>query len=79
VLTGWAAIRLLSPGIDLTTIALATSADSAADSAPLRTDTLSLLLPAVSVLLLATGIAAGQAWWSGRRGSITELRAGDAR
>ncbi|MFD5078034.1 FtsX-like permease family protein [Streptomyces sp. NPDC058371] len=79
VLTGWAAIRLLSPGIDLTTIALAASADSVGNSAPLRTDTLSLLLPAVTVLVLATGIAAGQAWWSGRRGSITELRAGDAR
>ncbi len=77
-LTGWAAIRLLSPGIDLTTIALATHA-SPAGPAALRTDPWSLALPAVAVLVVAVGVAALQAWWSGRRGSVTELRAGDAR
>ncbi|MGQ4383299.1 FtsX-like permease family protein [Streptomyces sp. SAS_270] len=79
-LTGWAAIRLLSPGIDLTTIALAAATtDAPPGSTELRTDTLSLLLPALSVLVLATGTAAGQAWWTGRRGSVRELRAGDSR
>jgi putative ABC transport system permease protein len=77
-LTGWATIRLLSPGIDLTTIALAT-AKSPSGAAQLRTDTLSLLLPSLSVLVLATAIAATQAWWTGRRGSVQELRAGDSR
>ncbi|MER5474695.1 ABC transporter permease [Streptomyces sp. NPDC002685] len=77
-LTGWAAIRLLSPGIDLTAIAL--SAHSApAGTARLRADALSLLLPSATVLALATGIAAAQAWWTGRRGSVRELRAGDSR
>lgn len=79
-LTGWAAVRLLAPGVDLTTIALATSGGATAGgTAPLRTDPASLLLPALAVLLLATGIAAVQAWWTGRKGSVTELRAGDAR
>jgi len=79
-LTGWAAVRLLSPGIDLTTIALAAATgDAPPGGTELRTDTLSLLLPALSVLVLATGIAAGQAWWTGRRGSVKELRAGDSR
>ncbi|MET9380384.1 FtsX-like permease family protein [Streptomyces sp. NPDC002928] len=77
-LTGWATVRLLSPGIDLTTIALAT-AQSPAGSPELRTDPLSLVVPALSVLVVAVGVAAGQAWWTGRRGSITELRAGDSR
>ncbi|WP_234343014.1 FtsX-like permease family protein [Streptomyces fulvoviolaceus] len=77
-LTGWATIRLLSPGIDLSTIALA-SAESPSGAAELRTDALSLAVPAVSVLVLAVGVGVGQAWWSGRRGSVKELRAGDAR
>ncbi|WP_406366473.1 ABC transporter permease [Streptomyces sp. NBC_00645] len=77
-LTGWAAIRLLSPGIDLTAIALAAHS-TPAGTARLRTDTLSLLLPSATVLALATGIAAAQAWWTGRRGSVRELRAGDSR
>ncbi|PBC63715.1 hypothetical protein BKI49_12765 [Streptomyces sp. Tue6028] len=77
-LTGWAAIRLLSPGIDLTAIALATP-DSSSGGARLRTDAVSLILPSLTVLALATGIAAAQAWWSGRRGSVRELRAGDSR
>ncbi|WP_063785390.1 FtsX-like permease family protein [Streptomyces resistomycificus] len=77
-LTGWAAIRLLSPGVDLTTLALA-SAPSSTNEAELHADVLSLTVPAASVLLLAVGVAVGQAWWSGRRGSVRELRAGDAR
>lgn len=78
ILTGWAAVRLLSPGIDLATIALATSSPPLG-RAQLRTDPWSLALPAVAVLVLTVGVAVGQAWWSGRRGAITELRAGDAR
>ncbi|MEV8068739.1 FtsX-like permease family protein [Streptomyces sp. NPDC085995] len=77
-LTGWATIRLLSPGIDLTAVALPASA-AAAGGAALRTDPLSLALPATAVLLLAVGVAVAQAWWTGRRGSVRELRAGDAR
>jgi putative ABC transport system permease protein len=77
-LTGWSAIRLLSPGIDLTTIALATR-QSPSGEAELQTDPLSLTLPAIAVLLLAVGVAAGQAWWSARRGAVRELRVGDAR
>ncbi|MEU6808171.1 ABC transporter permease [Streptomyces sp. NPDC046831] len=77
VLTGWATVRLLSPGIDLTAIALA-SAQAPAGTAELRTDPLSLAVPGLAVLVLAVGIAAGQAWWTGRRGSVRELRAGDA-
>ncbi|MFD6286021.1 FtsX-like permease family protein [Streptomyces sp. NPDC060205] len=79
-LTGWAAVRLLAPGVDLTAVALATPGGSPpAGTAALHTDPASLLLPALAVLLVATGIAAAQAWWSGRRGSVRELRAGDAR
>ncbi|MDX3729759.1 FtsX-like permease family protein [Streptomyces caniscabiei] len=74
VLTGWVAIRLLSPGVDLTAIALASPSG---EDAVLRTDPLSLALPALAVLLLAVGVPAGQAWWSGRRGSVRELRLGD--
>ncbi|MDQ1029205.1 putative ABC transport system permease protein [Streptomyces umbrinus] len=80
VLTGWAAVRLLAPGIDLTSIALATPGGAPpTGTASLHTDPASLFLPALTVLLLATGIAAGQAWWTGRRGSVRELRAGDSR
>ncbi|MFI5659263.1 FtsX-like permease family protein [Streptomyces sp. NPDC051684] len=75
-LTGWAAIRILSPGLDLTTLALA---DGPSPTTPphLHTAPLSLALPAAGVLLLALGAATFQAWWSGRRGSVRELRAGD--
>lgn len=78
-LTGWASIALLAPGIDLAGLALATSSTLAPVGSELRADPLSLLLPAVCVVLLAAGVATAQAWWSGRRGAITELRAGDAR
>ncbi|MES5821021.1 FtsX-like permease family protein [Streptomyces sp. RG80] len=77
-LTGWATVALLSPGIDLTTIALA-SAQSPAGRAELSTSPLSLAVPAVAVVLVTVGVAGVQAWWSGRRGSVGELRAGDAR
>jgi putative ABC transport system permease protein len=75
VLTGWVGIHLLSPGVDLTTIALASP--SALEGAVLRTDPLSLAVPALTVLLLAVGVPAGQAWWTSRRGSVRELRLGD--
>ena len=77
-LTGWATIRLLSPGIDLTTIALASRQGPAGD-AVLRTDALSLAVPAAAIVLVTVGVAGIQAWWTGRRGAVAELRAGDAR
>jgi putative ABC transport system permease protein len=77
-LTGWATIHLLSPGVDLTTIALA-SRQGPAGEAVLRTDTLSLAVPAAAIVLLTVGVAALQAWWTGRRGAVAELRAGDTR
>ncbi|MFD7956286.1 FtsX-like permease family protein [Streptomyces ardesiacus] len=78
ILTGWAAVRLLSPGIDLTTVAMAATT-SPVGRAELRADPWSLAVPAAAVLVLAVGVAAIQAWWSGRRGAVAELRAGDAR
>ncbi|MEV5385577.1 FtsX-like permease family protein [Streptomyces sp. NPDC052721] len=77
-LTGWTAIRLLAPGIDLTTIALP-SAQTPLTETRLHPDTWSLLLPALAVVTVAVGVATLQAWWTGRRGSVTELRAGDGR
>ncbi|MDX2558913.1 ABC transporter permease [Streptomyces sp. TX20-6-3] len=79
-LVGWATVPLLAPGIDLFRLALATTPGFAPlDSAPLRADPWSLAVPAVAVVLITAVAAAGQAWWAGRRGSIKELRAGDAR
>ncbi|MEU9705449.1 FtsX-like permease family protein [Streptomyces sp. NPDC047981] len=79
-LVGWATILLLAPGVDLVRLSLAAPRGVATlDSAPLRVDAWSLVLPAASVLLLAALAAGLQAWWSGRTGSIKELRAGDAR
>jgi putative ABC transport system permease protein len=77
-LTGWATVALLSPGIDLTTIALASSGSSSG-KAELSASALSLAIPAASVVLVTVGVAGIQAWWSGRRRSVGELRAGDAR
>ncbi|MGW2028638.1 FtsX-like permease family protein [Streptomyces sp. NPDC001356] len=77
-LTGWTAIRLLAPGIDLTAVAFP-SAQNPVTGIRLRPDTWSLLLPALAVVTVAVGVAALQAWWTGRRGSVTELRAGDGR
>ncbi|MFC8170558.1 FtsX-like permease family protein [Streptomyces sp. NPDC057325] len=80
VLVGWATVPLLAPGIDLFRLALATAPGLARlDGAPLRADPWSLLVPALAVVLLTALAAVGQAWWAGRRGSIKELRAGDAR
>ncbi|WP_093878842.1 FtsX-like permease family protein [Streptomyces sp. TLI_105] len=80
ILVGWTTVPLLAPGIDLFRLALAAAPGFAPlDSAPLRADPWSLVLPALAVVVL-TGLAAvGQAWWAGRRSSIKELRAGDAR
>ncbi|MCT7356408.1 FtsX-like permease family protein, partial [Streptomyces sp. 15-116A] len=77
-LTAWATIRLLAPGIDLTILAVPAST-SPPGRATLHTDPVSLLVPALVVVLLTVGIAAAQAWWSSRRGSVQELRVGDAR
>ncbi|MET7341908.1 ABC transporter permease [Streptomyces sp. NPDC005547] len=80
LLVGRATIALLAPGIDLTHLALSTGPGSGLlDTAPLRTDLRSLVLPALGVIVLAAAVAGVQAWWTGRRGSITELRAGDSR
>ncbi|PZT75112.1 ABC transporter permease [Streptomyces sp. AC1-42T] len=80
LLVGRATIALLAPGIDLVHLALSTGPGSGVlAGAPLRTDPWSLVLPAVGVIVLAAAVAGVQAWWTGRRGSITELRAGDSR
>lgn len=79
LLVGWATIALLAPGIDLDALALAGGAPSAPHTATLRTDAWSLGLPALGVVVLTAAVAGVQAWWSGRRGSIKELRAGDTR
>ncbi|MFJ7626138.1 ABC transporter permease [Streptomyces sp. NPDC097595] len=80
LLVGRATIALLAPGIDLVHLALSTGPGSGLlATAPLRTDPWSLVLPALGVIVLAAAVAGVQAWWAGRRGSITELRAGDSR
>ncbi|WP_406419503.1 FtsX-like permease family protein [Streptomyces sp. NBC_00842] len=80
LLVGWATIALLAPGVDLVQLALSSGPGSdALDTAQLRADPWSLALPALGVVALAAAVAAVQAWWAGRRGSITELRAGDTR
>ncbi|MET9122514.1 FtsX-like permease family protein [Streptomyces sp. NPDC004528] len=78
VLTGWAAIGLLSPGMDLTAVALPPS-DAPLDRIPLHIDAWSLTIPALAVVAVTVGIAALQAWWAGRKGAVRELRAGDTR
>ncbi|MFF7339290.1 FtsX-like permease family protein [Streptomyces sp. NPDC008163] len=80
LLVGWATIALLAPGVDLVHLALSSgSGTGPLDTAPLRTDPWSLVLPALGVIVLTGAVAGVQAWWAGRRGSITELRAGDSR
>lgn len=77
---GWAAVRLLAPGIDLGRLALADAYGvTVPDGAVLRADAWSLALPAAGALLLAGAVAVAQAWWAGRRTPITHLRAGDLR
>ncbi|MFI6944339.1 FtsX-like permease family protein [Streptomyces sp. NPDC050418] len=75
VLVAVVAMDLLAPGLDLGGLALAARA-AGFGGAHLRMEPWSLLLPALAVLLLATGVAAAQAWWTARRTSITELSAG---
>jgi putative ABC transport system permease protein len=80
MLAGWATVRLLAPGIDLERLALAAAAGRApVVGASLRTDAWSLVLPAAGTVLLAWAVAVAQAWWAGRRTSITELRTGGMR
>ncbi|MGW5131847.1 ABC transporter permease [Streptomyces sp. NPDC004135] len=77
---GWAAVRLLAPGVDLDRLALSgASGGSVPGGAVLRTDPWSLVLPAAVTVLLAGAMAVAQAWWAGRRTPITHLRAGDTR
>ncbi|MFI6944338.1 FtsX-like permease family protein [Streptomyces sp. NPDC050418] len=78
VLVALAAMELIAPGLDLGQIALATQANAFGD-VQLRMDSWSLLVPAALVVLLATGVALVQAWWTARQTSLTELRAGDGR
>lgn len=80
LLVGRATIALLAPGVDLLHLALATGTGSGLlYDAPLRADPWSMVLPALGVVVLTAAVAGVQAWWTGRRGSITELRAGDSR
>ncbi|WP_351237710.1 FtsX-like permease family protein [Streptomyces sp. NPDC002133] len=80
ILVGWGTVWLLAPGVDLGQLAFAALSGSAPEGGvSLRADPWSLALPAAGVVTLAAAVAAGQAWWAGRRGSITELRAGDTR
>lgn len=75
---GWAAIWLLAPGTDLTAVALASAArESTVQIAGLRVDPVSLLVPSLAVVVLTVGVATLQAWWTGRRDSVQELRIGD--
>ncbi|MFJ6435272.1 FtsX-like permease family protein [Streptomyces sp. NPDC091416] len=77
-LVGWVAILLLAPGIDLGRLALADRAVSLGE-VELRADPLSLLLPALALVAIASAVAAAQAWVITRRTTTTELRAGDTR
>ncbi|CAL9311743.1 FtsX-like permease family protein [Streptomyces sp. SudanB25_2051] len=79
VLTGWVAIVLLGPGIDLTAPALAGHGGGAATGpvAPVA-EPWSLLLSALAVVVLAVAVAAVTARSATRR-TTTELRAGDTR
>ncbi|MFE1269260.1 FtsX-like permease family protein [Streptomyces sp. NPDC058758] len=79
-LAGWATVPLLAPGVDLHRLALAAAAGGVGPGGvPLRADPWSLVLPALAVVLLTGATAGVQAWWTGRRSSVKELRAGDAR
>ncbi|MBT2397306.1 ABC transporter permease [Streptomyces sp. ISL-100] len=78
-LVGWAAIRLLGPGLDLAELAMAAPQPlDALGPVRLRTDPWSLLLPACAVVAIAAAVATVQAWWTTRLRTTTELRAGDA-
>ncbi|MFF3338120.1 FtsX-like permease family protein [Streptomyces flavidovirens] len=79
---GWAAIRLVGPGLDLGELAMAAPRRlevlDALGVVQLRTDPWSLLLPACAVVAIAAAVALAQAWWTTRLRTTTELRAGDA-
>ncbi|MGW0940218.1 FtsX-like permease family protein [Streptomyces sp. NPDC002666] len=77
-LVGWVAILLLAPGIDLGRLALA-GQEASLGHVRLRVDPVSLLLPALGVVVIATAVAAAQAWVITRRTTTTELRVGDTR
>ncbi len=79
VLVGWVTIALLAPGVDLGVLALADADTATPHTASLRADAVSLVVPALGVVLLTAAVAGVQAWWAGRRGSTKELRAGDTR
>ncbi|MEU5715785.1 ABC transporter permease [Streptomyces sp. NPDC020403] len=79
LLAGGASIALLAPGIDLAALAFAGGDPGTPRTASLHADTVSLVLPALGVVVLTAAVAGVQAWWAGRRGSIKELRAGDSR
>ncbi|TWG03163.1 ABC transporter permease [Streptomyces brevispora] len=80
LLVGRATIALLAPGVDLVHLALSTGPGAGLlYNAPLRADPWSMVLPALGVIVLTAAVAGVQAWWTGRRGSVTELRAGDSR
>ncbi|MFI1396005.1 FtsX-like permease family protein [Streptomyces sp. NPDC020681] len=79
-MVGWAAIRLLAPGIDLGRLALASHGSfPSLGGVQLRADPWSLMLPALAVVVIASAVAAAQAWVTTRRRTTTELRAGDTR
>ncbi|MEV6653573.1 ABC transporter permease [Streptomyces sp. NPDC051219] len=79
-LVGWAAIRLLAPGVDLGVLALSAQARVAGvGDIQLRTDPWSLLVPAMVIVLIAAAVGVVQAWWATRRATTIELRAGDQR
>ena len=59
LVVGWATIALLAPGVDLAALALAGGGGGASRSAALRADALSLVLPALGVVLLAAAVAGG--------------------
>ncbi|MEV7420186.1 ABC transporter permease [Streptomyces sp. NPDC089919] len=68
LLTAWATIRLVAPGIDLTRLALTAAAEpGTADGIALHADAWSLALPAAGVVALSVAVAAAQAWWPDRR------------
>ncbi|MDX2647120.1 hypothetical protein PV341_26860 [Streptomyces sp. PA03-1a] len=78
VLVSLATVPLLRQGVDLTALAFSAAAPvSGVSGTVLRTDPLSLLLPAAALVVLACAALAGQAWLTGRRGEGTELRMGE--
>ncbi|MFJ6940250.1 ABC transporter permease [Streptomyces sp. NPDC101132] len=81
VLTAWATVRLVAPGIDLTRLALAAApALTPPPALPLRADAWALGLPAAGVVVLAALVAAAQSWRPGlRRTPSTTHGPGDTR